>query len=183
MVETAGVLLRRQGYAATGWRRVIEDSGTPWGSQHHHFPGGKEQLASEALRLGGEQAAAALTTALAATGSVSKGVRRYIDLVTEQLVASGYQDGCPVATVALETIPASPALADVCASVLEGWAENLATALRQAGASNKRAAELATFVVLTIEGALLMARVRRDPEPLKTARNTLVCLLDEELSG
>jgi TetR/AcrR family transcriptional repressor of lmrAB and yxaGH operons len=144
------VLLRRQGYAATGWRRGIEDSRTPWGSQHGYFSGGKEQLASEALRLGGEQAGAELTAALAATGSVAKGVGHYIDRVTSSSLPS-YQDGCPVATVALETIPASLALADVCAGVLDGWAENLATALRQAGAGNKRAAELATLVVLTIE--------------------------------
>ena len=49
MLRTAAQLFRRQGYAATGWRQVVADSATPWGSQSHHFPGGKEQLAVEAI--------------------------------------------------------------------------------------------------------------------------------------
>ncbi|HEY4854618.1 MAG TPA: TetR/AcrR family transcriptional regulator, partial [Streptosporangiaceae bacterium] len=53
MVCSAARLLRRQGYAATGWRQVVADSATPWGSQAHHFPGGKEQLAAEAITLSG----------------------------------------------------------------------------------------------------------------------------------
>lgn len=43
-------ILRRQGYAAAGWRQVVAESETPWGSQAHHFPGGKTQLATEALQ-------------------------------------------------------------------------------------------------------------------------------------
>jgi TetR/AcrR family transcriptional repressor of lmrAB and yxaGH operons len=182
MIDTAGSLLRRQGYAATGWRTVIEESGTPWGSQHHHFPGGKEQLASEAVRLGGDRANAALVDALAESATVGDGVRLYIELATEQLVASGYRDGCPVATVALEMTPASPGMSDVCAAALDAWGETLAVALREAGVGEGRVRELATLVVLTIEGALLLARVRRDPEPLTVASDAIVRLLDDELA-
>jgi TetR/AcrR family transcriptional regulator, lmrAB and yxaGH operons repressor len=182
MIETAGSLLRRDGYAATGWRKVIEQSGTPWGSQHHHFPGGKEQLAAEAVRLGGDQSNAALAHALANSATVGDGVRRYIELATKQLVASGYRDGCPVATVALEMTPTSPELTDVCATALNAWGNTLAIALRDAGASDERAHELATLVVLSIEGALLLARVRRDPEPLTVASDAIGRLLDDELA-
>jgi TetR/AcrR family transcriptional repressor of lmrAB and yxaGH operons len=182
MIETASSLLRRQGYAATGWRTVIEESGTPWGSQHHHFPQGKEQLAWEAVRLGGDQANAALADALAESATVGDGVRRYIELATRQLVASGYRDGCPVATVALEMTPASRRLTDACAGALGAWGDTLVIALREAGASDERAHELATLVVLSIEGALLLARVRRDPEPLTVASDVVGRLLDDELA-
>ena len=180
MVETAGSLLRRQGYAATGWRAVIEESGTPWGSQHHHFPGGKEQLASEAVQLGAEQANRALADALAASATVGEGVRDYLTVATRQLVGSGYRDGCPVATVALEMAPGSQALTDVCAAGLDAWGKTLEAALREVGVRKRRALELATFAVLTIEGALLLARVRRDPEPLRVAADTLARVLDGE---
>src|ERR1700693_856256 len=53
MIRTTARLMRLQGYAATGWRQVVAESETPWGSQAHHFPGGKEQLAAEAVTLAG----------------------------------------------------------------------------------------------------------------------------------
>jgi TetR/AcrR family transcriptional repressor of lmrAB and yxaGH operons len=182
MIETAGSLLRREGYAATGWRKVVEESGTPWGSQHHHFPGGKEQLAAEAVRLGGDASNAALAHALSKSATVADGVRLYIKLATKQLVASEYRDGCPVATVALEMTPASPGLTDVCAAALNAWGHTLEIALGEAGVGDARARELATLVVLSIEGALLLARVRRDPGPLTVASDAIGRLLDDELA-
>jgi TetR/AcrR family transcriptional repressor of lmrAB and yxaGH operons len=39
-------------------------SATPWGSQFHHFPGGKEQLAAEAIALAGHRYEQLLRAAL-----------------------------------------------------------------------------------------------------------------------
>ncbi len=54
MVRSAAVLLREHGYAGTGFRDVIAHSEAPWGSIYHHFPGGKAQLAEEAVRYAGD---------------------------------------------------------------------------------------------------------------------------------
>ena len=50
MLEAATQLFRVQGLHATGLAEVLEKSGAPRGSLYHYFPGGKEQLAVEALR-------------------------------------------------------------------------------------------------------------------------------------
>ena len=50
MLEAAAQLFRVQGLRTTGLAEVLEKSGTPRGSLYHYFPGGKEQLAVEALR-------------------------------------------------------------------------------------------------------------------------------------
>src|SRR6266702_119544 len=96
MIRATARLMRRQGYAATGWRQVVADSATPWGSQFHHFPGGKEQLAAEA-------------------------VASWVELAAAELEASGWADGCPVATVALETAHTSAVLAGACRAALGSW--------------------------------------------------------------
>ena len=67
MVRSAARLFRRQGYAATGWRQVIADGDAPWGSQAHHFPGGKEQLARDALAIAATDYESLLRTALVFT--------------------------------------------------------------------------------------------------------------------
>jgi TetR/AcrR family transcriptional repressor of lmrAB and yxaGH operons len=183
MVAAAGRLLRRNGYAATGWRAIVEEAGTPWGSAYHHFPGGKEQLAVEAVELGAGEVAAALQSALDPPQPVALGVRRWFDLAARNLRRSDFQDGCPVATVALETAPASDALTTACASALADWETQLAVAFQHAGATRKRARELATLVLANLEGALLLARVQRTTKPLRVAAEHISAVLEQELGG
>jgi TetR/AcrR family transcriptional repressor of lmrAB and yxaGH operons len=177
MVETTEMLLRRQGYAATSWRTVVEQAGAPWGSAHHHFPGGKEQLAGEAIALGGDHVAAALRSSLDAHSCVRDAVRAWFTAAAENLAHSGFTDGCPVATVALETASESPTLADACDRAMAAWETMLAEALVQEGTPSQDAHRLATNVLISLEGALLLARVRRDTAPLQLAADMLARLL------
>src|SRR4051794_842429 len=63
MVDTAVRLFRSQGYTATSWRGLVAESGTPWGSVQHHFPGGKQELALAALDAGSDLALGAIRIA------------------------------------------------------------------------------------------------------------------------
>src|SRR3982751_5168753 len=49
IIETTCDLLELQGYHATGLNKIIKESGSPKGSLYYHFPGGKEELAIEAV--------------------------------------------------------------------------------------------------------------------------------------
>ncbi|HXV93950.1 MAG TPA: TetR family transcriptional regulator, partial [Pseudonocardia sp.] len=157
MLRSAAELLRTQGYAATGWRQVVAESGAPWGSQAHHFPGGKEQLAVEAIGL----AAAALERGIRAAFAgrhPAEAVERWAHAAADELSASGWAQGCPVATVTLETAHTSEALAAAGAAALARWHAVVAEALTDAGVPAAEAGSLATLVVAGVEGGLLMAR-------------------------
>lgn len=183
MIEATERLLRRDGYAATGWRTVVEEAGAPWGSAYHHFPGGKEQLAAEAVELGGAHVAAALDMAMDGAASPADGVRRWFTLAGRNLAHSGFADGCPVATVALETAPGSERLSQACGAAIRSWESRLSEEFVRAGATPLRAAQLATLTVGNLEGALLLARLARGTEPLELAADLICGLLDAELGG
>jgi AcrR family transcriptional regulator len=53
ILDTGAELFRRQGYAATGIKQIVTAAQAPFGSIYHHFPGGKEQLGAEAIRVSG----------------------------------------------------------------------------------------------------------------------------------
>ena len=55
ILDAAIRLLRKQGYASTGIKQIVEEGAAPLGSVYHHFPGGKEQLAIEAIETAGER--------------------------------------------------------------------------------------------------------------------------------
>jgi TetR/AcrR family transcriptional repressor of lmrAB and yxaGH operons len=181
MVETALRLFQRTGYHATSWRTLIDAGKTPWGSAHHHFPGGKEQLGVAAIALGDEAMAGAIRQAFDASRSVPDAVRAWCAASAERLEKSGYREGCPIATVALETVPGVDALTDACSRAFEHWTDAIAAKLVAAGVKRKRAAELATVVLAGIEGALVVARVGRSKRPLVLTGEHLAQLLESEL--
>jgi TetR/AcrR family transcriptional repressor of lmrAB and yxaGH operons len=183
MVGTAAALFQRQGYRATSWRQVTDTSGAPWGSVAYLFPGGKEQLGVEAVVHSGARVAEliALVADRAGPDPVA-GVRAWIEACAEVLEASGYVEGCPVATVVLEVGADHEPVRLACADAFARWADILAGRLAEQGVGRPRADELATVVLCTLEGALVLARARRDTAPLATVADEIERLLRAELA-
>ena len=176
MVRSAAKLFQQQGYAATSWRQVVAISETPWGSQAHFFPHGKEQLAIDALELSGTAYERILREALK-DGDPVDAIAVWIDLATAELERSHWALGCPIATVALETAHDSNALAGVCDQIFSSWRDAVVDSLVANSLSKGEATSLATLIIASIEGALLLARAGHSVRPLKLVGNELTTLL------
>src|ERR1700761_553106 len=101
MVRTAAALFGSRGLPATSFSDVLAASGAPRGSIYHHFPGGKKQLAQDAIAWTSEQVLGHLRACPADTPA---GVLAwFVDLWRQSALASGGSSGCPVAGVALDT--------------------------------------------------------------------------------
>lgn len=173
MVRAAVELFRERGYAATSFGDVLARSGAPRGSIYHHFPGGKEELATEALRRFG--AASERSLRAAAEGrSAAETVRIFVTASRDALVRSDYWQGCPVAGVALDLAPADGALAEPIADVFRRWRAALRETLERDGVPAVRAAALASLVVACAEGALLLGRADHDPDSMDATIDELV---------
>jgi TetR/AcrR family transcriptional regulator, lmrAB and yxaGH operons repressor len=181
MVRTAARLLRRQGYCATGWRQVVAESGAPWGSQAHYFPQGKEQLAAEAVELAGARYERLLRAGLS-NAHPADFIESWAELAAAELEASDWADGCPVATVTLETAHASERMAGACVGALCSWRESITEALIAHNLVEYDAASLAALILCSIEGALLLTRAGRDAEPLRTVGHELGRIVRTRLS-
>jgi TetR/AcrR family transcriptional repressor of lmrAB and yxaGH operons len=167
MVRTTAELLQRQGFHATGFAQILAESDAPRGSIYFHFPQGKQELAVEALRLAGARISRVIQRAAAAAGDAGELVDRVVGALAAGLERSGYTEGCPVATVGLETASSMEPLRRACDEVYADWQRLLAQALTARGVEPERAATLATMVITAVEGALLLARVRQDQAPLQ----------------
>lgn len=175
-LKSTAELLRRRGYAATGLNEIVARSGAPKGSLYFHFPGGKEQLAAAAMTRSGELLGGAMAAVLASHDDVGAALASLVDALAAGLEASGYRDGCPIATVALETAGNSQELTAVAGLAFDSWLEVLSARLEASGLSGAAAERRALLVLSAIEGALLLARVRRDLSPLLAVREELVTL-------
>ena len=132
ILDATNRLLRRQGYTATGIKQIVAEGDAPLGSVYHYFPGGKEQIAVEALARVGERIRMAIAS-LANAADVPATVNAFFVYNAELLRDSDYERGCPVATVALETSNDIERIRQVCEDVFNGWQATLAHVFTEAG--------------------------------------------------
>jgi TetR/AcrR family transcriptional regulator, lmrAB and yxaGH operons repressor len=176
-IRTAARLFQEKGYAATGLSEIIERSTAPKGSFYFHFPGGKEQLAAEALAAAGAAVADTLRELAERSPDPAHLLAAFAGVQERALVDSGYRQGCPIATVTLEMAAESEAIRAAADAAYADWAAILAGHLERHGHPAAAAAALAGHVVAALEGALLLARARRSPQPLRDAAATLTALV------
>jgi len=168
LLDAGAALFRRQGYAGTGLKRIVEEGRAPWGSLYHFFPGGKQQLGAEAVARSGARFGRLLESVLGGADVVAS-VRAMFALSAAALEASDYADGCPVATVALEAASTSEPLREACAEVFDAWVATLEARLVSAGVDAGDAAGLAVVGLSAFEGAIVLARTGRTTRPLLVA--------------
>jgi TetR/AcrR family transcriptional regulator, lmrAB and yxaGH operons repressor len=169
MITTATRLFQRDGYHATSWRGLVEEAGAPWGSIHHHFPGGKAELGVAAIEAGKDAVSAIIDRCFGEKADAGEAVERWFEVSARLLVDSGYEAGCPVAIVALETRGGPEPVKDATRRALEIWQRQLAAHLRAAGANRARAADAATSVLALLEGSLLLSRAHASDRPMRGA--------------
>src|SRR5436305_12658789 len=107
LVDASAELLARQGYSATGVKQIVEAAQAPFGSLYHFFPGGKEQLGAEAIRVSGAIYELLIPAVIDTAPDLLSGVRAFFAAAAEHLRETDYEDACPIATVALEVSSSS----------------------------------------------------------------------------
>ncbi|MDH6565661.1 AcrR family transcriptional regulator [Streptomyces sp. SAI-117] len=180
MVFSAAQLIRRDGVAATGMREVAAHAGAPRGSLQHYFPGGKEQLVNEAVGWAGRYAGNRVARFLAAlpeptpSGLFAAMVRQW----TDEYESAGFAGGCPVAAATVDRAESTESTRAAAAEAFATWTGPVARALSGMGVPEERSGALATLMVSSLEGAILMARAKQDVRPLTTVARELGPLLD-----
>lgn len=175
LLDATQDLIETGGYYGAGLNQVIAASGMPRGSLYFHFPGGKDQMVSEAVRRAGQDIGRAARDLAEAAPDAAALVAGMLGLLADRLAGSDWRKGCPVATVALELAAVNQELREVCAEVYDSWESVLRERLAADG--YPAAGELATTVLAMAEGALLLAKVRRSREPIDRVARQAAALL------
>jgi TetR/AcrR family transcriptional repressor of lmrAB and yxaGH operons len=164
LVDATAALLRRQGYHATGLSDIVAESGAPRGSLYFHFPGGKDELARAALLASSAEWRARIDAATRDAPDLGAAIDATVTLLADDLESSGWDNGCPVAAVALEST--SELVRATVEEHFASWLDVVAGRLTASGVAPGPARMLATVAMSAFEGALLLARVTRSRAPL-----------------
>jgi AcrR family transcriptional regulator len=162
-------LLQSRGYHGTGIKQILAEADAAFASLYHFFPGGKEQLATEAIRRSGTLYQELAERVLDAAPDLVTGIEDSFAAAADTLRATDYADACPIATVALEVASTDEALRQATAEVFESWISALTQRIVSAGADPAGATRLALCVISLLEGAFVLSRALRSTEPVMAA--------------
>jgi TetR/AcrR family transcriptional regulator, lmrAB and yxaGH operons repressor len=176
MVEGAAALMGAQGMNATSLSDVLDQSGAPRGSIYFHFPGGKRELATDAMRWTSDQIVAYMTSHSAS--SPADVLANFVALFRHVIEASDGAAGCAVAGVTIDAPATDRELMDVAREAFHSWVELLADQLRVAGVPDERVSGIAVTAVASVEGALILCRAEGGAAPLDAVERQLRRLIE-----
>jgi AcrR family transcriptional regulator len=169
LLVTGERLFRVQGYSGTGLKQLAREAEAPWSSMYHFFPGGKQQLGAEVVRYAADRYAALIAKAFAAYSDPADAVAAVFKAEAKILTESKFRNGCPVAAVTLDVASTVEELRGPCADAFDLWIGTIASGLSTTGLPEKDARVLASYVLSSLEGAILLSRAENSTAPLDRA--------------
>src|SRR4051794_24755171 len=158
LLPVLGEVFRAHGYEGATLVLITEATGLGKGSLYHFFPGGKRQMATEVLDEIGRWFEVNIFTPLRDSDDPERAIAAMIK-GTDDYFRSGRR-------VCLVGVMALGASRDVFGSQVHDyfrrWHDALAAVLKRSGLSAEPASRRAEDALLTIQGALVLARARDD---------------------
>lgn len=171
LIEAAAYLFHRRGLHGVGVNEILTLAKAPKGVLYHHFPGGKPELAERAIDFAADIFADQIDEVGRNCRSRARFIKALGDLTTDDLKATKFKAGCPLATVALETAPDDPRLTEACKRGFDLWLETIAIHLSRLGAKEPKLE--AEIILSSLEGAMAIARTRRNAKIVQDVARAL----------
>jgi TetR/AcrR family transcriptional regulator, lmrAB and yxaGH operons repressor len=182
LLKAARAALARRGLHAMSINDLLAAADVAKGAMYHHFPGGKNQLAEQALLGLGQQAAANIRQLGSSSNDFVANIRTWFDHSCSRLKTSQFDLGCPLAISALEVGADNPELRSALKQAFNQMREALEQALVAQGLDSDASCNWAYLLISTFEGALLQAHVHQSIEPVTRSLTPLLSLLSKDLS-
>jgi AcrR family transcriptional regulator len=172
MIQAAETLLRESGLSGAGIKQLVARGGAPVGSVYHFFPGGKTQIVSETLRLHSAKVVKLFEHSFGDTAvPLPTRLQALFRKAANGFEAAGGDKSCAIAGVTLDLRPSDDALRQVCEASFNQWVDEIASHLPWRDGETRRS--FARMVVLSLEGAFILARAEKTGDAFTTAGNWL----------
>jgi TetR/AcrR family transcriptional repressor of nem operon len=184
IVEAAAPIFNQHGYEGSSLNALMEATGLKKGGIYRHFAS-KEELAAEAFDYTWEAAwKARLLHVDEKPNRIDKLKQLIADFIERRSPVPG---GCPVLNTAVDADDGSPVLRARVAKALRSWVSRLQAYLEEAQEQRDARPDVdpiavATLIVASLEGALMMSRIQRNEEALRRVQSHLNEYLDNEVA-
>lgn len=175
MLISAADVMRERGAAGVTIDSVLARSGAPRGSVYHHFPEGRNQILTEALRYAGDSITANIDNAVDRGAKAL--LREFVEFWERLLTECDFTAGCPVVAAAIGSADEELELSTEAGLILGRWCTALSRAFITDGFDDADAASLAVMSISALEGAIVLCRSTRSVIPLRQVGDQLEFLI------
>jgi TetR/AcrR family transcriptional regulator, lmrAB and yxaGH operons repressor len=176
LIRAMQFFLATRGFHGAGLTDLLLKAQAPKGVMYHHFPGGKTELALAAIDESTQTMLRQLNKAFEKTGDTREAISIWFEGSIKALSQDGFEMGCPLATVALESTADDVALRQAIANSFSEIREALGQVFEKQ-TDTQSARQLAALFVAAYEGALMQARVAQSAQPLRDALSALLPMI------
>ena len=176
IVEEAAALIHERGVAGTFLEDVKAAAEVSGSQMYHYFPD-KNELVQAVIDY---QADTIVKHNRQALGS-PKGVDAWRQMVVTGVKSTHGKGGCALGSLGGQLAESDPEARALIAAGFDQWAAAISDGLRSLHADGKLPSDidpddLATTLLATLQGGLLLAQVQRSTRPFETAVDTLLAL-------
>lgn len=185
IVEAAAPIFNKRGYEASSLNDLMQATGLKKGGIYRHFSS-KEELAAEVFDYTWE---AALNARLDHVDETARGIDQLKQLITNFIEhRAPVPGGCPILNTAIDADDGNPVLRAHVSKALRAWLGRLQTTVEYAQKSGETRPgvdpkAVATLIVASLEGALMISRLQRNDEALRIVQAHLNRYLDREIAA
>ncbi|MGO9778243.1 MAG: TetR/AcrR family transcriptional regulator [Streptosporangiaceae bacterium] len=176
IVQEAAALIHERGVAGTTLEDVKVAAEVSGSQMYHYFPD-KNELVQAVI----DYQADTIVTHQGHVLSSANGVEAWRNMVITAAKLTEAKGGCPLGSLGGQLAESDPEARALIAAGFDQWAATIGDALRSLHADGKLPPdidpdELATTLLATLQGGLLLAQVHRSTRPFETAVDTLLAL-------
>ena len=177
IVEEAAALIHERGVAGTTLEDVKVAAEVSGSQLYHYFPD-KNELVQAVIDY---QADTIVNNHRHANLGSAKGVEAWRNMVITGARRTKAKGGCPLGSLGGQLAESDPEARALIAAGFDQWAAAISDGLRSLHADGKLPSDidpddLATTLLATLQGGLLLAQVQRSTRPFETAVDTLLAL-------
>ena len=184
IIRKAARIFNQRGYEGAALSDLMKATGLEKGGIYRHFES-KQQLAGEAFDYAWKLA---LDTRFEGTQEIANTVDRLKQVVRNfrDRRAGVVPGGCPLLNTAIDSDDGNPQLRERARRALDSWLERIQSIIEEGQRRGEiridvDSSELATLLVSTLEGSLMVARLQRKENPRHGAGRHLEEYLETEV--
>lgn len=177
VIDVAAAAFQTRGYNATSINDVLKESGVSSGALHHHFPTKKRLIEAVLQERIAVEVDETWARAVREAPDALTGILSVFGIVAKALDTQGSVSGCPLGNIALELARSDEELRAMIGAEYHKWREAIARKLRADGAGITDPEGFAVMVVALFTGAMSLAKVEQNGQPLRDCATQLQALV------
>lgn len=187
IIEQAAALFNQQGYAGSSIADIMRVTGLQKGGIYNHFRS-KDELALEAFDFAVNRVQSEFMGALKGKRHAVERLIAILSVYERMFDEPPVQGGCPILNTAVESDDAHPALRERAQLAMDAWRILLQRIvdkgiMRGELHSTVDADTVATILIATIEGAVMLSKLYGDASHLERALNFLKTYVQHQLAA